>query len=772
MRIDSRAVRSISLALTIGSPSVAYAQSVAPPADEADAATLTEDIVVTAQKRSESLQTIALSVQAVGGANIQNRSLRSLDDLVRLVPSLSIAPETGIGDRNIVIRGIAPSGGTQPTVVTYLDDILIPNSIDPQLYDLARVEVLKGPQGDLYGASAAGGLLHYVENRPDPKRVSVTAEARGSDTRGGAANYGGAAVVNLPVSGQAALRASAVYDRYGGFVDNVDPYTGARRRNVDYLNRFTGRVAGLWMPLSTLELRASALYNERRNGALSESDRNDRLPGGTPGSLLTSRFLPESASDKGWIFNLTGNLDVGVGTVTSATGYVRQRTRRRIDTRDIYNLDPDLVGFSYPGFDPAVNGPFVGNPNTALLSPDLTSSFLRQFTQEVRFASAWNFPVQLLVGGFYLHSSTRSSQRLGFDAPIPEYSEGLYGADPDSLLETSFTGRERTRELAAFGNLSWRFAADRAEVKVGARYYDRRNPRVIVDTPGALFPVGIDATAKDKGTLFSASASYKVTPRTFAFARFAQGFRPGVGRILPGPVCDPDFATLGIDPSSLPAFTKAEKLDSYEGGLRTSSRDGRFSIGATGYVIKYRDIQQSLVLPTCASIFDVNAGRATSKGFELEARIAPVQALSFVLGAGYTHARLTEGDPFSGGDKGEQLQFVPAWTISVQQDLRTPVSDSVDLVLRSDISYTDRRQTQFGLPGGPPPPESSLTDYTLVNAQLGLARGPLEAVIFADNLADVRSVLGTNQTRYFGTGGHTWSVGRPRTIGIRIRSSF
>lgn len=739
----------------------------APPPDNPN-----QDIVVTAQKRSESIQTIPLSVQAVSGINIEARSIRSVDDLTRLVPTLSVTPETGIGDRNIVIRGIAPSGGTQPTVVTYLDDILIPNTIDPELYDLARVEVLKGPQGDLYGASAAGGLLHYVENRPDPKRFGVTAEARGAGTEGGAANYGGALVVNVPLAANAAVRGSAVYDKRGGFIDNIDPYTGARRTNVNDLEKFTGRLAGLWTPAPALEIRASAMYNSRVNGAFSESDLNDRLPGGTPGALLTSRFFPENGSDKSWVFSLTANYDTGAGTLTSATGYVDQKIHRKLDTRDIYNLDPNVVGFSYPGFDPTANGPFVGNPNTALLSPLVSSNHLKQFTQEVRFSSDWAFPVQLLVGGLYLRSTADSFQRLGFDAPIPEYSVGLYGGDPDALVDAGFTGKDKVREIAGFANVRWEFAGKRGELKAGVRYYDRRNPRVVTDTPGALFPVGVDATAKDHGAIFSASASYKVTPTTFAYARYAGGFRPGVGRVLPGPVCDPDFATLGIDPSTIPPFTRPEKLDSYEAGVRQSTRDGRFSIGVTGFVIKYRDIQQSLVLPTCASQFDVNAGRATSKGFEIETRIAPSKALSFAINVGYTDARLTQGDPFSGGDKGEELQYVPAWTISLQQDYRAPLSRDLDLVVRSDLSYTDRRQTQFGLPGAPPPFDSSLPDYTLINAQIGLARGVWEAIAFVENLTNVLPIYGTNQTRYFGTGGRTWTVGNPRTWGVRVRTSF
>ena len=617
------------------------------------------EIVVTAQKRAESIRTIALSVQAVGGANIQARSLRSVEDIARLVPSLSVAPETGIGDRNIILRGIAPSGGTLPTVVTYLDDILIPNSIDPMLYDVARVEVLKGPQGDLYGASAAGGLLRYVEERPDPSKTRLTTELRGSKTQGGSENYGGAGVANLPLGQDAALRASAVYDKRGGFVDNADPYTGARRKNVNDVERFTGRVAGLWMPADGFELRASAMYNSRINGGFSESDRNDRVPEGTPGTLLTNRFFPERMSDKSWIFNVTANLDVGVGTLTSATGYVRQEIRRLLDLRDIYNLDPNVVGFAYPGFDPTVNGAFVDNPNTALLAPSPRSESLRQFTQEVRFASSWDFPVQLLAGAFYMRKRMHATNLLAFDAPIPEYSEGLYGADPASLIDVGYSERDRVREFAGFANLRTAFAEERGELKAGVRYYDRKNPRTLVDTPGAMFLVGVDTTARDHGALFSASASYKLTPRTFVYGRYAGGFRPGVGRVLPGPVCDPDFAALGIDPSTLQPFTNPEKLDSYEAGIRQSTRDGRFSIGLTGYVIKYKDIQQSLILPTCASQIDVNAARATSKGFEIEARIAPSRELSFTVNVGYTDARLDAGDPFSGGDAGGATPICP-----------------------------------------------------------------------------------------------------------------
>ncbi|WP_447765805.1 TonB-dependent receptor [Sphingopyxis panaciterrae] len=733
---------------------------------------ISSEIVVTAQKRAEPLRTVAASVQAIGGENLENRSLRSLDDMVRLVPSLSIAPETGLGDRNIVLRGVAPSGGTQPTVVTYLDDILIPNSVDPQLYDLERVEILKGPQGDLYGASAAGGLLRYIEARPDPSGLRVKGEASIASVKGGSENYGGAALVNLPLGSEAAVRMSAVYDKRGGFIDNIDPVSGERRKNVNDVERFTGRVATAWTPSDALEIRASALYNSRIGGAFNETDRNDRLPDGSPGSLLTSRFFPERTTDKAWIFNLTANLDIGAGTITSATGYVRQKIRRSLELRDIYNVDPAIFGFAYPGFDPEVNGPFVDNPNTALLSPFINRTSLGQFTQELRFSSDWDFPVQLLLGGFYLRSTTDSFQRLGFEAPIPEYSEGAYGGDPDALMETGYNGKERVEEIAGFANLRWQFADERGEIKGGVRVYDRKNPRRLVDLPGVLLSNAIDATAKDSGTLFSASGSFKLTPTLFTYARYAGGFRPGVGRIVPGPICDADFASLGIDPATISPFTNAEKLDSYEAGIRKSSRDGRFSASLTGFVIKYRDIQQSLVLPTCASIFDVNAGRATSKGFELEARMAPSRALSFTASVGYTDSRLDEGDPFSGGDAGEQLQYVPAWTVSLQQDYRGPLAGDWDLVVRSDLSFTDKRQTQFGLPGDGPEPVSVLPDYTLINAQVGIARDGWEVVLFGDNLANKIPVYGTNQTRYFGTDGRTWTVGRPRTLGVRMRAGF
>jgi outer membrane receptor protein involved in Fe transport len=730
------------------------------------------EIVITAQKRAEPLRTTALSVQAIGGDNLESRGVRSLDDMVRLVPSMAIAPETGLGDRNIVLRGVAPSGGTQPTVVTYLDDILIPNSIDPQLYDLERVEVLKGPQGDLYGASAAGGLLRYVEARPDPSGFRAKAEASIASVSHGAENYGGAALINLPLGSTAAVRMSAVYDRRGGFIDNVDPMTGARRRNVNDVERLTGRAALAWDATDTLEIRASVLYNSRINGAYNEVDRNERLPEGRPGSLVTSRFFPERSTDRSGIVNLTANLDLGMGTLTSATGYVRQKIRRRLDLRDIYNVDPAIIGFAYPGFDPTVNGPFVDNPNTRLLSPFVNRSRFSQFTQELRFASDWDFPVQLLIGGFYLRSTLSSYQRLGFDAPIPEFSEGTYGGDPAALVESGYRGKDRVEEIAGFANLRWQFADERGEVKGGVRVYDRKNPRNIADLPGVLLSNAIDATAKDSGALFSAAASYKLTPTLFTYARYAGGFRPGVGRVLPGPICNPDFEALGIDPSTIPPFTKSEKLDSYEAGIRKSTRDGRFSLSLTGFIIKYRDIQQSLVLPVCASIFDVNAGRATSKGFEIEARMAPSRALSFTASVGYTDSRLDQGDPFSGGDAGEQLQFVPAWTFSIQQDYRAPLSGDWDLVVRSDLSFTDKRQTQFGLPGSGPDPISTLPDYTLVNAQVGIARQGWEVVLFGDNLTNELPIYGTNQTRYFGSDGRSWSVGNPRTLGVRVRADF
>ena len=735
------------------------------------------EIIVTAQKRAQTLLTVPASVQALTADTIEKRELRNLEDFSRFVPSLTFSGTNGAGNRNIILRGIAPSGGGDPTVITYLDDTLIPNSLDPQLYDIARIEVLKGPQGDLYGASSAGGLIRYISAAPDFDKVIGKAEASASSTSGGGANYGGAAALNFPLSPKVAVRGSVVFDHKGGFVDNLYPVTGALQKNVNKENRLTGRLAVGLKPSETFDIVLSALYNKRKIDGFSDSDRSIFLPGGSPSLHRTSRFNAEFNNDESWVLNGTINADIGFGTLTSSSGYVHEKQHLQIDLDSLLFLDPALFGgFSYPGFDPGVNGPFATNPNTLLLTPADRPRLTHQFTQEVRFASSWDFPIQLLAGGYYLDGRYNETFTSGFSAPIPEYVAGLYGpgVNPNTLTEIGYVDRNHFKEKAVFGNVSWKFAEDRGELKAGIRHYDRKSTRDVTDLPGILFPQATAGSVKSSGELYSATGSFQLTKSLFAYARYSEGFRPGQSRAVPGALCDIDFKTLGLDRTTLSPFTDAEKLKNVEGGVRFASDDRRFSGSVTGFHIKYNGIQQGIVLPTCGNFFSVNAGKATSQGVEMSLTAAPTKGLSFAFDLGYTDARFDNSNAIGGIDKGEYLQFVPKWTAALRGDYSFPVTGSFSGILRGDVTLTDKRQTGFGGAGTRPAAATTLPSFAQVGLQAGVQSGGWELVATVTNLFNVTPIYNSTNERYSGQigDGRTWSVGRPRTVGLRLGYDF
>lgn len=731
------------------------------------------EIIVTAQKRSQTLLTVPASVQPLTADTLEKRELRNLEEFSRFVPSLTFSGTNGAGNRNIILRGIAPSGGGDPTVVTYLDDTLLPNSLDPQLYDIARVEILKGPQGDLYGASSAGGLIRYISAAPDYSQTVAKAESSLSFTEGGGTNYGAAAALNLPVSGAIAVRGSLVFDHRNGFIDNLYPVTGELQKNVNDDRRLTGRLALGLKPSDAIEITLSGVYNKRSVDGFSDSDRSIFLPGGGPGLRRTSRFNAEFNDDESWIVNGSVNADVGFGTLSSSSGYVHQKQHLQIDLNSLLFLDPELFGgFSYPGFDPRVNGPFATNPNTQLITPADRPRLTRQFTQEIRFASDWDFPVQILVGGYYLDGKYTERFTSGFTAPIPEYVAGLYGpgVDPNTLTEIGYTDRNKFKEKAVFGNLSWKFADERGELKLGMRHYDRKSSRVVTDAPGILFPQATAGEVKSEGELYSATGSFQVTPRLFVYARYSEGFRPGQSRAVPGALCDIDFNNLGIDRGSLSPFTDPENLKNIEGGVRFASSDRRFSASVTGFRIKYDGIQQGIVLPTCGNFFSINAGKATSQGFEMSLSATPTTGMTFAFDLGYTDARFDNANLIAGIDKGEHLQFVPKWTAALRGDYSFPVNDGLSGVVRGDLTFTDKRQTVFGGAGARPSLASELPSFAQVGLQAGVQTDNWELVATVTNLFDVTPIYNSTVERYSGQNfdGRTWSVGRPRTMGLRL----
>ncbi len=746
----------------------------ADPGGQKEESSSLNEIIVTATKRAETLQTVPVSIQALTGEGLEERSLRNIQDFARFVPGMVVTPTGANGFNNIVIRGISSTGGGQPpTVITYLDDLLIPNTFDAQIYDIARIEVLKGPQGDLYGASSAGGLLHYVSAAPDFTHVYGRVEASGSSTSDGRPNWGGAGFVNLPLSETVALRTSAVFDHFGGFIDNFDPATGMTAKDADGQDRFTGRMSLAVKPSEAFDVVINGLFNTRYVGAFSNVDDAPFLQENTPEDRRSVRFKNEFLKTNGSVINGTINGHTSFGTFTSSSGYFRQEEDIDFDTTGLNFYDPALFGgFSIPGFDPRVDGPFATNPRNAIISVTHRRQKESEYTQELRFASDWHFPVQLLAGAFYLHDRLEDNYLLTFSQPIPDFAN-YFGGPADALKLVDYNDVTKFEEKAGFGNLSWKFLDDRADLKFGARHYERSSDRLVVDGAGPiLFPYGQRGANTVSGNLFSFSGSYELTRSLFAYARYSEGFRPGQQRALPPSICDAALLELGFNRATLSAFTDPESLKNIEGGLRFSDPDHRFSANVTGFRIKYDSIQQSIRLPSCSSSIVANGGSATSRGAELELGVSPIAGLTFNADMGYTKSTFDTSNPALGINAGEPLQFVPEWTAALRGDYRFPIAADMAGIVRGDVTFTDARTTDFGTSTTGPTPAGTMPSFTLVGLQAGVDIRKWEILGVVTNLFDKTPVYNNDVVLYGGVGGRTYSVGRPRTIGVRVTRDF
>jgi outer membrane receptor protein involved in Fe transport len=724
-------------------------------AQTASGEALTE-IVITAKKQPETLRTVAEGVSVLDGQDLVARGVAGLEDFARFIPSMNVTGTDPSGNRQIVLRGVSPSGNPRvPTVVVYLDDTQIPNFLDPQIYDVARLEVLKGPQGHLYGASAIGGVIRYVPNAPDPTALAGSAEASSFATRHGDLSYGLEGALNLPLTENAAVRFSGVYNEEGGYIRNYRPFTGETQDDVNDSTHITARSEFLWRANEVFDARLAVLYDRydlRGNPEVDfvEGGIVPRITASSLRDLISSRYTPERDTRDSYVYSLTLQANVSLGTVTSTTSLVSQNELLSNDITDLYQYVP---------FD-ETNAYAIGPTNS------LTTDRYR--TEELRFASSWDFPLGLVVGAYVTSQEQDVIGSLVLSQVIPE--EGPF------LLDFSSRQKNESRELAQFFNLTWAFADERAKLEIGGRNYHRVEETEQQDTTDEVnFPLGTTPHTRiaDDDVLYSLSASYDFSRSLFVYARAASGFRPAVAVPRPAQGCEADLLALGLDPDNPPTFAGAEQARNYEAGLRSELLQSRLSIAATAYSIDYDDIQQNVPLPMCGGRITRSVGKARSNGAELELAIRPFENFFLAANYGYTDAELRAPDVVSGGDIGEALQFVPKETASLRGEYSFALPRPEWMAtLRADVSYTSRRASDFGLAGEAPDPSSALPSFSLINLQMSFRRGPLELTAFCDNVGDSIPVYSNQNLRRAFDVGRTLSVGRPRTAGLRISTSF
>ncbi len=710
-----------------------------------------EAITVTAQRRSESIQEVPLSVTAISGETLEKFGDLDFNDYAHTIPNLSFGTGSDFGvtnGRTVTIRGI--TGGRfrngLATTSFYIDDTPVPLSLDPRVLDLERIEVLRGPQGTLFGSSAMGGTVRIITKPADAKGLSGSLDAQGFDINHGGAGYDLSGAVNVPlIADELAMKFAAynsykpgIYTRVWG-VATTPGYTvpasqtPGEETHVGSDQEYGGMLSLTYTPsvIPGLTVTPMAIYQSTRSNGLPLSDF-------TPGDLVQLRPLDvaESTVDD-WSFEaLTARYKTDFGMfILSSTGF----HRKSLDNEDGTEATTTVFGQNYPT--PPLPPVYLAAPAPSFL--DFTES-----TEELRFESTFASPVQIILGGYYNHGTSHTGQ----DITVP-YVDG----QPGYIQELPHA----SNEVAEFGDLTYTPLAP-LELSAGVRAtsLQYKEHKFWYGWINDFAVENVYVAHSESAVTPRYTAKYQINPDAMVYASGAKGFRNG------GTNAVPTFCGSGG------GDFKSDSLWSYEVGAKNTLFDGRMNTRVAGYRIDWSNIQQSILL-ACTYSVTQNAGAATSTGAEFEADIAPIHGLNLTLGAGYDNAKITSVPAGATGFVvGQALNGVPKLTASLLGEYTVPSSFGAAFV-RGQYSFTGRSVSYSVIPvqeGG------RVRDaYSLVDLHVGGSTGPWEASLFAKNLFDVRANLGDEQSETVELQNPLrprWMISQPRTIGVELKYRF
>jgi iron complex outermembrane receptor protein len=771
---------------------------------DASSANQLQAITVTAQKRVEDIKDIPTSVSAIGGAELAEHHILDYDDITRTVPSVSFQAGAGPGLENIEIRGVSSTSGSA-TVGIYIDEVsvTVSNTVDgavqPKLFDLDRVEVLRGPQGTLYGASSMGGTIRFITKQPDLHAFDAEAAADLSTTKHGGINNDEYAILNVPiVEGVFALRfgVDVAYD--SGYIDHFAPTsTGAgpggtllqlatndstgvlARKDVNTVRTDVMRISGKYAGPDDLTIVPAYLWQRRET-----DDSGIFYP--SIGLYDEDKRVAEPARDDLSLPSLTISKGFSWAELTSVTSYF-DRTFRRIADGTFYNSNIFANDIVIPSVPQTPTTTFQTASILGFLpSPVDYVTTTVQISQELRLASRsgsiGDMPITWTAGLYFANqrlTHTDDEDIPGLQADFLQiYGYGIGSAASGVAIpgvsyanDLIYFGHEHQsqRQIAPFGEFGIAFTP-RLKAAVGLRYVSAKSDYNIAS--GGYYSYGLPAYYIDhekfSATTPKFSLDYAINETSNVYLSVAKGFRlggptgptpafqPNGPTGTPGP-CDPDYENLGL--KSAPFQYKSDSLWSYELGSKGRYWDNRLSINAAVYAIKWTDIQQTVNLPTCGFGYTTNAGDAQIYGSELELRALVAPSLSLGLNAGTTHAYITQ--TFDAGifEVGEAVLNVPKYTVTPSADYEVPFDAADKFFVHADYPYTGKSHAYFN---SSTVPFHDSPNYGIFNLSLGMSRDKLSVALYAKNLFDLKKII---QYPSVNTVQEGYTV-RPLTVGI------
>lgn len=701
------------------------------------------EVLVTAQKRSEKLMDVPAALSSISGDRLESLQVNTLSDLAGYVPGLSTTTGGSPGYRTIVIRGLADSyndSTTAPLVATYIDDLPVGASsnsaranimgADLVPYDVERIEVLKGPQGTLYGADSMAGLVKYVLRKPNLQEFEARFGSDLEDVRASSgAGWNARGAISFPIApGVLAARFSAVHQDTPGYIDNIG--TGIRKANKSTENG--GRAALRWQATDDLSIEANALAQniDADDSTAVTIDATTLRP--VYGTNKQSTFLPQPFKQRARNYTLNADWNLGFGTLTSAAGWSEIKSELGED-------------FS------ALLGQYTPDHPDALAVYQIRPH-VSKFVEETRLSSSTGTRIEWMAGALYTREST------GEDASFPTFTPDKVPLPiEDNLLIESVTGVYK--EWAVFGNATYKLT-DRFDVSGGARYAQNKETDCRPLSTGVFGSGELPCTSRPflGVTTWMANARFHFNRDTMLYARVATGYRPGGGC----PTCG--NPNLGIPGEFFP-----DKTTNYESGFKGELLNRRLVLDLSVFHIAWRNIQ--LQQQTADNlVYTGNGGTASSSGFEFATTFLPTAYLHFTATAAYTDAHLTEDAPAVGGFNGDQLPISPRWTASLTTDYVHPISDRVSLLSGGGYRYRDAVLSQFAHTdvalGGSAP----VRPQSIVDLYSGFVTKRLTTRIYARNVFNNRAYSGVF---YISDPQRPLYVPiQPRTLGVSMDYQF
>jgi iron complex outermembrane recepter protein len=740
-------------------------------ANNRSAATL-EEVLVTAERRTETIQTVPISITAYSQKMMDDLHVQSFSDLVALVPGLDIQQAENQGNDDIAIRGMF-SGGNAPTTALYIDETAISireltgagpsGSFFPDLFDLERVEVLRGPQGTLFGSSAMGGAIRFITPQPSLEQTSGYTKAEASYTERGAPSYGIGVAYGAPlVEGVVGYRVSGWFHSDGGFVDVEDPFTGKiTEKNANYSTAYTFRPALTVAPTAGLTITPALFIQHQYSNAPSQYWAG-LLPNPEPGKHIAGEVTTQPLWDDIKVPSLAIKYQWSNGlTFHSDTSYLDRW----------YDNIPEDTQILEAGLGGAVLQTNVP-PSYAVRSEQRGGT--KAWQQEFRLTSPEDGAARVswVAGAYFRRAEETLSQLISPD--LSPLTEAFYGMDsqdffgvPDYVYGgqtlnsyTRFTAVDEQKAL--FGEVSIKIVAAlkaSAGVRVEHSVVEQQNQVVAGPLNGVTYSDVVLPDAVQTPVTPRFALTYQVTDQDMVYASAAKGYRAGGGNSatsIGNDLCTPSLTALGL--TSVPKAFNSDGVWSYEVGSKDSVLDGHLVTQASVFYIDWSNIQRSVNLPSCSEVFTGNRGKATIQGFDLQLAAAPIEGVKLGASVGYTDAyfpNALHGAPNKKGIKplltgaGDKLAGVPPWTVA----LNAEYSWSIEALwggARSYIRADYRRQSASpeedphvvsydpALPRGVFYPDA----FSTLNVRLGATRGGLDVSAFVNNLthADPRTL--------------------------------